>query len=160
LLLLFFCAYHCLLRKETFFTANRWFPLAGLVTAVVLPLVVLQIVWVDPILLLTIGRHYPNDLLLTKIILKDTYTSLCNSLRFRSFGFTKFGVDFYSLRKIVKGQNVANQDDFKFIDSSENRAPFSFKTIVYNSNLYTAIELQNIIEHEKYIVNNTILLMY
>jgi hypothetical protein len=39
---------------------------------------------------------------------------------------TKFGVDFYSLRKIVKGQNVANQDDFKFIDS-QNRAPFSFQ---------------------------------
>jgi hypothetical protein len=30
-----------LLRKETFFTANRWFLLAGLVTSVVLPLVVL-----------------------------------------------------------------------------------------------------------------------
>jgi hypothetical protein len=46
LLLLFYCVpLYC----ETFFTANRWFLLAGLVTSVVLPLVVLlKIIWVDP----------------------------------------------------------------------------------------------------------------
>jgi hypothetical protein len=45
---LVFIALPLLLRKETFFTANRWFLLAGLVTSVVLPLVVLLIIWVDP----------------------------------------------------------------------------------------------------------------
>ena len=49
LLLLFFIAYHFLLRKETFFTTNRWFLLVGLITAVFLPFVVYtKIIWVEP----------------------------------------------------------------------------------------------------------------
>ncbi|MGM8363445.1 hypothetical protein ACSV4D_16140 [Flavobacterium sp. ARAG 55.4] len=34
---LFFLAYVILLRKETFFTANRWFLLSGLITSTILP---------------------------------------------------------------------------------------------------------------------------
>ncbi|MBC5842455.1 M56 family metallopeptidase [Flavobacterium sp. F-380] len=153
LLLLFFIAYHCLLRKETFFTANRWFLLAGLVTAVVLPLVVFtQIVWVDPNPVAYDWSSFPKRSLVDEDhTARYIYIALALAYSLGALGLlTKFGVDFYSLRKIVKGQNVINQDDFKFIDSPENRAPFSFfKTIVYNSNLYTAIELRNIIEHEK-----------
>src|SRR6478609_11222467 len=46
---MFFIAYCLLLRKETFFTANRWFLLAGLFTSVILPWIVFTtIVWVEP----------------------------------------------------------------------------------------------------------------
>ena len=49
LIALFFLAYYFLLRKETFFTGNRWFLLAGLFTSVLLPLVFFtKIVWIDP----------------------------------------------------------------------------------------------------------------
>ena len=49
LIALFYLAYYFLLRKETFFTANRFFLLAGLGTAVVLPLFyITKIVWVNP----------------------------------------------------------------------------------------------------------------
>src|SRR5690606_5956449 len=40
LIALFYAAYHLLLKKETFFTPNRWFLLAGLVTSALLPLAV------------------------------------------------------------------------------------------------------------------------
>jgi hypothetical protein len=40
LIALFFIAYYFLLRKETFFTSNRWFLLAGLFTSIVLPFIV------------------------------------------------------------------------------------------------------------------------
>ena len=49
LLLLFFIAYHFLLRKETFFSSNRWFLLTGLVTSALLPLLFFtKIIWVEP----------------------------------------------------------------------------------------------------------------
>src|SRR6476661_940584 len=49
LIALFFCAYYLLLRKETFFSTNRWFLLGGLFTSVLLPLVTFKkIVWVAP----------------------------------------------------------------------------------------------------------------
>lgn len=46
---LFFLAYNFLLKKETFFTPNRLFLLAGLFTSAILPLIVYtKIVWVLP----------------------------------------------------------------------------------------------------------------
>src|SRR6188508_2316424 len=49
LIAMFYIAYYFLLRKETFFTANRWFLLAGLLTSVILPWIVFTtIVWVEP----------------------------------------------------------------------------------------------------------------
>src|SRR6186713_1693975 len=46
---MFYIAYYFLLRKETFFTGNRWFLLAGLFTSVILPWIVFTtIVWVEP----------------------------------------------------------------------------------------------------------------
>ena len=153
LLLLFFTAYHFLLRKETFFTANRWFLVAGLVTSVILPLVVFtKIVWVEP---------DPEPFDWSKIPLRTVteednteryiYVSLAFLYTFGVLGLlTKFGFDFYSLLKLFKGQPATKKANFVLIDSSENRAPFSFfKTIVYNSALYNASELQNILEHEK-----------
>ncbi|MDG2432931.1 M56 family metallopeptidase [Flavobacterium sp.] len=153
LLLLFFAAYHFLLRKETFFTANRWFLVAGLITSVILPLVVFTtIVWVEP-------NPEPFDwskMPVRAIAEEDTteryiYFSLALLYTVGVLGLlTKFGFDFYSLRKLFKGQPSTKKANFVLIDSSENRAPFSFfKTIVYNSALYNASELQNILEHEK-----------
>ena len=153
LLLLFFTAYHFLLRKETFFTANRWFLVAGLLTSVILPLVVFTtIVWVEP-------NPEPFDwskMPVRAVAEEDNteryiYFSLALLYTVGVLGLlTKFGFDFYSLRKLFKGQTSDKQVNFNFIDSRENIAPFSFfKTIVYNSALYNASELQNILEHEK-----------
>src|SRR5690606_21131804 len=61
-----------------------------------------------------------------------------------------FLIDFYSLRKALKGKSIFRQADFRFVDTDENLAPFSyFNYIVYNSSLFTDAELTNIIEHEK-----------
>ncbi|MFC6248254.1 M56 family metallopeptidase [Flavobacterium psychroterrae] len=62
----------------------------------------------------------------------------------------KFAVDFYSLNSVLKGEKIQQQADFKFIDVNESIAPFSyFDYIVYNSSMFTASELESIIEHEK-----------
>ncbi|MDQ5929963.1 MAG: hypothetical protein QG594_1745, partial [Bacteroidota bacterium] len=62
----------------------------------------------------------------------------------------KFAADFYSLNSVLKGKKIQQQADFKFVDVSENIAPFSyFDYIVYNSSMYTEAELENIIENEK-----------
>ena len=49
LLAVFFLAYYFLLRKETFFTANRWFLLAGIITSLLLPKIIfVKTIWVEP----------------------------------------------------------------------------------------------------------------
>lgn len=153
LIALFYLAYHFMLRKETFFTSNRWFLLLGLFTSVLLPLVIFtKIIWVEPTPVnynwssLPINTIADEDHTEEYIYLGLTVMYCIGTL----YLLTKFGFDFYSLRKVFKGKTIKRQADFKFIDIQDNLAPFSFfNTIVYNSSLYSTSELENILEHEK-----------
>jgi hypothetical protein len=156
LVILFYFAYFFLLRKETFFNSNRWFLLAGLVTSVVLPFVVYtKIVWVDPTPMpamnyASVNIPHTNTIPEASIEINWDYVALI----IYCIGFLaliiKFAVDFYSLNSVLKGKEVQQEEDFKFIDIEENIAPFSyFDYIVYNSSMFTASELESIIEHEK-----------
>ncbi|PXY46965.1 M56 family metallopeptidase [Flavobacterium hydrophilum] len=154
LILLFYCAYYFLLRKETFFNSNRWFLLTGLVTSLILPfLVYTKIVWIDPVPVSTVS--YPQNFI-SQAVEQESFEINWNYivLSIYCIGFIaliiKFATDFYSLNSVLKGKKIQQQADFKFIDVSENIAPFSyFDYIVYNSSMYTEAELENIIEHEK-----------
>jgi hypothetical protein len=152
---MFYLAYFLLLRKETFFNSNRWFLLAGLITSVIFPLVVFtKIVWVDPIPTNFDWSRIPVTT--TKPIENEAFEinwylvfGIVYSIGILVF-LLKFTFDFYSLSKVLKGKTIQQQADFKFIDVSENIAPFSFfNSIVYNSSLYSDTELENILEHEK-----------
>ena len=153
LVALFYIAYVLLLRKETFFNSNRWFLLAGLVTSVILPFVIFtKIIWVEPA---TTPINWSN-VPVTHHSEEKTFEDYLPLLTALSYGIgillllAKFAFDFYSLNTVIKGKSIQQQADFKFIDTKENVAPFSyFNTIVYNSALYTATELENILEHEK-----------
>ncbi|KLT67881.1 M56 family metallopeptidase [Flavobacterium sp. ABG] len=154
LVALFYLAYYLLLRKETFFTSNRWFLLAGLITSVVLPFIVYtKIVWIDPV---PVSNMSYSPASIVHAIEEESFEINWNLvyIAIYTIGFiaflVKFGLDFYSLNAVLKGKKVQQQADFKFIDTNENIAPFSyFDYIVYNSSLYTASELESIIEHEK-----------
>ena len=149
LIVLFYCAYQALLRKETFFNSNRWFLLAGLITAVVLPLLVYtKVIWVDP----APSFNMDYSPLQSSQITQETFELNCYYVLLAVYAvvflalIVKFAFDFYSLNKILKGRKIKQQADFKFIDIAENIAPFSyFDYIVYNSSMYNAQELENII---------------
>ena len=154
LVILFYCAYHFLLRKETFFISNRWFLLAGLITSIALPFFVYRkIIWVDPAPMTNLNLSQLNILQTSE---KEYFEINWNYivLIIYSIGFIacliKFAIDFYSLHAILKGKKIQQQADYKFIDVTENISPFSyFQNIVYNSSMYTVSELENILEHEK-----------
>ncbi|MFD1604989.1 M56 family metallopeptidase [Flavobacterium artemisiae] len=177
LLATFYFAYIFLLRKETFFNSSRFFLLAGLITSVVLPFVVYtKIIWIEPAPapapIPTVSTTAAVQTASTADAVQDyNYTPVYKlqiaaeeksfeinwnlvSLIVYGIGFVafmiKFALDFYSLNAVLKGRKIQQQEDFKFIDVNENIAPFSyFDYIVFNSSLYTASELENILEHEK-----------
>jgi BlaR1 peptidase M56 len=153
LIALFYLAYHTLLRKETFFTSNRWFLLAGLFTSALLPLLFYTtIVWVEP----TPINHNWSKVPLNTPIQKESFEMnwylvlvVAYSIGIALF-LIQFAIDFYQLNRVLKGKNMQRQADHKFIDLKDNIAPFSyFNTIVFNSDLYTKSELESILEHEK-----------
>jgi hypothetical protein len=159
LLVLFYCAYFFLLRKETFFNSNRWFLLAGLITSVGLPfLVYTKVIWVDPtpIQVPVNNYNYLHNYIPPIMAQEPSFEINWNYIVLAIYiiGFiallVKFAIDFYSLNSVLKGKEVKQQADFKFIDISENIAPFSyFDYIVYNSSMYSESELESILEHEK-----------
>lgn len=140
LIALFYLAYYFLLRKETFFTSNRFFLLAGLGTAVVLPLFyITKIVWVTPTPLpfpiseLPLQQTTPEEL----IEIDWYWTAIVIYLVGSALFFIKFGMDYWSLNRVLYKTKSQQQADFKLIDVAEKIAPFSyFNTIVFNSSLY------------------------
>ncbi|EIA07407.1 M56 family metallopeptidase [Flavobacterium frigoris] len=153
LITLFFLAYYFLLQKETFFTSNRWFLIAGLITSALLPLLVFtKTIWVEASATAIDWSHIPAVIPIKKSTYEiDWFLTIGMIYTLGIMGFLiRFGLDYYSLTKVFKGKTIQQQADFKFIDVNEKLAPFSFfNTIVYNSALYSRMELENIIEHEK-----------
>lgn len=150
---LFYFAYILLLRKETFFSGNRWFLILGLISSGVLPLFfITKIIWVEPT---------PNNFDWSNIAVTTSVSNPETEINWYLIGayayftgilisFIKLTFDFYSLIKVLKGKTMQQEGNFKFIDIAENIAPFSyFNYIVYNSALYSTNELKNILEHEK-----------
>ncbi len=154
LVVMFYCAYHFLLRKETFFNTNRWFLLAGLGTSALLPLLVYtKTIFVNPT---PVSNFDLRQVPFSQNVPNETFEINWNYILLAVYGLgflillIKFALDFYSLQSVLKGKKVKQQADFKFIDTNKNIAPFSyFEYIVYNSSMYTSSELENIIEHEK-----------
>lgn len=167
LLAVFFLAYYFLLRKETFFTSNRWFLLAGILTSLALPLVIFKkIVWTEPVV-----RHYVpvetgaypmtyvSDFPKTEIppMIQEPsfeinwlYVVAGIYLMGMLFFLGKFIRDFWALKKIFKNQTIETCGSFKLVDTDRIQSPFSFfNYIVYNSNRFRQEELDNILEHEK-----------
>ena len=107
LLALFFISYHILLRKETFFTSNRWFLLSGLGTALVLPLLVYtKVVWVEPVTTTMDWTTIP----VTTVIEQKTFMDYWPLILASVYGIgilvlaIKFLYDFYSLKQLLKGK--------------------------------------------------------
>jgi uncharacterized protein YukE len=158
LLAAFYLAYYFLLRKETFFTSNRWFLLIGLVTSAVLPSF-----FIEKIDFVEAPKFVPNTISDTVSNVIPTSQIIENSIEIDWFqiGIYVYGIiallllfkvlfNLISLFKVLDNKQVFKQDKFQFIDVNENLSPFSFfNYIVYNSSLYSESELQSILLHEK-----------
>ncbi|MEH6536352.1 MAG: M56 family metallopeptidase [Psychroserpens sp.] len=155
-LLIFYLSYQLFLQRDTFFQANRWFLLSGLILASSIPLVVIP-VYIEYIPIQTSGfvsvtgnsvesaqsaiQAQPFDYV--QLII---WTYLGGILVF----FGKLCIEFLSLRKILKTSNSVTSDDFKILKTTENVAPFSFfNRIVYNPKQFKDEELTHVINHEK-----------
>jgi hypothetical protein len=148
---MFYIAYYLLLRKETFFTANRWFLLVGLMTSVILPWIVFTtVVWVEPTPPMDWSKIPMKPVQEENFTINWYLVSAFAYIIGTALFLVQFVLDFYKLNRVLKGKTSHQQADHKFIDLKENIAPFSyFNTIVYNSSLYNESEMESILEHEK-----------
>ena len=158
LLAVFFLAYYFLLRKETFFSANRWFLLAGIATSLALPLVIFKkVIWIAPQVnslrpIAMKAQNFQESTPIEAPTFEISWLQLVAGIYLLGIVFLLFQFfrDFYALKKIFKDQKVTVNEGFKFVDTEKIKSPFSFfNYIVFNSRLFQKEELDNILAHEK-----------
>jgi len=157
LLAIFFLAYFFLLRKETFFNANRWYLLSGILTSIALPFILFEkIILVEPV----VNQFVPNQnsIVYQPITLSPEpvfeinwfYVLIGIYTIGLLFFFLKFLKDLIALSRILKNQKIQEFERFKLLDTNKIQLPFSFfNYIVFNSSQFKQVELENILEHEK-----------
>ena len=135
--------------------------LAGLVTSIVLPAVeYTKIIWItvapqsaQPVSL--------NQLLLIRNMLTEkpqpetidiNWFDVAAGMYFAGvlFLLIRFTLDLLAIRKLLSGNEIVKDKQFRLIDSHQVKSPFSFfNYIIYNSAVLNSDELNSIISHEK-----------
>ena len=153
ILILFYTCYKLFLNRETFFESNRSFLLIGLITAFVLPLLVIpKYIEVEPIITesafaISDTNSQPivvdNAISLTIIL---TYTYLIGVL----FFLGRFLVQFSSLVLLYLNSTKQRVASYIYVITKKALSPFSFfNWIVFNPQQFNETELEQIITHEK-----------
>ncbi|NJB72540.1 hypothetical protein GGR42_003031 [Saonia flava] len=153
-LLIFFIIYQLLLKKETFFSGNRHFLLAGILSSFIFP-----IVYVTRYVEFSSNTFY-SDIVSTKnpvmtstpILTGIDWSQLLFIIYCVGAGLLAFRliIQLFSLRKLITQNTKRKEDGFVFVETTREITPFSFfNYIVYNPTLYSASELDAIIQHEK-----------
>ncbi|MCB0442921.1 MAG: M56 family metallopeptidase, partial [Flavobacterium sp.] len=152
LLTVFYLAYYFLLKKETFFSANRWYLILGLFTSVLLPLYTYtKIIYVNPQPQKTkeYDTFHPSAVQeITTVDWSHIITYLYGLISL--FLFLKVIFNLASLIRLLSQKEKYKKESYSLVNLTENIAPFSFfNYIAINPDLYTTEELEGILLHEK-----------
>ncbi len=158
---LFYCCYMLFLKNETFFKANRYFLLSGILASISIPFIsIKKTIWIEATNLQFItSKPIANQNIqeAQKTIATTIDTPFNWLIFFLSiyyigvlFFIIRFTIQYWSVTKILNTNNQKKKGDFSIIETENNIAPFSFfKTIVYCKNMYSSDELKVILAHEK-----------
>ncbi|MGB5497885.1 MAG: M56 family metallopeptidase [Maribacter sp.] len=152
ILAIFYLAYQVFLKRETFFSINRHFLMAGIVAALLLPFVSIPN-YVE--IAATPLNFVANETTMVQAnAAVQEYSWIDLLFGIYAIGLlifiVKFIMQILSLLKLVKMNKVAKQGTFYYVETNKNIAPFSFfNHIFYNPRLYSESELSAIIKHEK-----------
>ena len=158
---IFVLVYHFLLRRLTFFNANRWFLLAGIAASMLFPLVeITQTVYVEQpeqIIYLPQQLATPMASVLQQPIVEETAVAFDYAMLFfylylaiSIFFIGKMMVELSSLRSLIRSGDKKRSGKFVIVTLSRKLTPFSFfNYICYSTSDQQSPELDLILEHEK-----------
>lgn len=152
---IFYLFYKLMLQRETFFQTNRLYLLIGLITAIILPLIVIPIyIEYTPVL-----AEAPTAFDIgADVQFKADSSATFNWLQFSfiiysigvAFFFSKLLIELASLRLLFNRHSYFKNGSYILIETNRDIPPFSFFSwIVYNPNKYSSEELEHILNHEK-----------
>lgn len=154
LLIVFLAFYHLLLKRDNSFKNNRGFLLGGIIASAVLPAVYFTrklVVEAVETNFSMAEADFPVALAMAEEPANSEYhillaIYLCGVV----FMLGRLMLQLISLQRIINKGKLTNKDGLKYVLISQKIAPFSFLNyIVYNPNLHSASERENILKHEK-----------
>jgi beta-lactamase regulating signal transducer with metallopeptidase domain len=147
--------YFLFLKKETFFTSNRWYLLLGLISSFVLPLITFtKTVWVEskPAIFEEMSNYQPVKI---ENITEVENTFNWNEILIAFYSLIaiivllKIGFEIASFFRNIKNQERKKEAHFTLVNSSTTDNPFSFFSyIVVNQQQFSEEELHHILIHE------------
>lgn len=159
ILILFYLVYLFILRRDTFFTANRHFLLGGILAAVAFPfLEFTRVIYKDVAPLPPMTESFEDLAQPTTHLLSTPQEATINwwqiiaviyiiGIAFMTIRFIK---QLFSLRQILKKYPSRRLGQYTYIEVPTQSLPFSFfNYIVYNPEVHSEEELQMILKHEQ-----------
>ena len=149
---LFFIFYKLFLQKETFFNMIRGYFIIGILTAIILPLIIIPEYVV-------IENIFMNQMVASSsefALVENSSGIDKNMILIAAYliGVLFFGIRFLlqviSLAKFILKYPKTRRKGYVFIEADESTSPFSFfNYIIYPKDGFSDSELDQIIEHEK-----------
>jgi len=164
LLSLFFLVYEFLLKRDTFFTLNRYFLIAGILVAVTLPFLTFTktiVVEESPMVVDTLSLESSNYYVSASqavVTENPSFWTTIDSTQILVYCYF-LGIVFFLVKffvSLIKLQRVLSyrpktylKNGIRYIETDLKTNPFTFfKTVVYNPALHTQDELEMILKHE------------
>jgi len=149
---IFYICYKIFLQKETFFQSNRYFLITGIIVSTLIPLLIIPIyITIEP----QETSWIFNQITTTNIDNTDSsfnWIQLSTMIYF--LGISLFGlrlcIQFFSLASLILRNKKYRSGKYIHVIVKDDISPFSFfNWIVYNPELFSEPELEQIITHEK-----------
>lgn len=153
-IVVFYGIYRLFLQKVTFFEANRWFLILGILMSFTIPLIVIP-VYHEYTTEVVSNVQFSEVPMITETSIEESFDMLDYLLMIYVLGITIFSIRFLfrliSLARMInKNETHKKEEGFIFIETTTELSPFSFfKWIVYNPTQFNQNELVQIITHEK-----------
>jgi len=156
ILTLFYLVYIIVLRKDTFFSANRHYLISGIIASLLIPFVIFtKTVYKDTplsnILVSVNNSAAINTISENNSFILDWWNVIAIvyvlGIIFMSFRFIK---QLQSLLRLVGKHPYTTKNGYRYIKVEDDVSPFSFfKYIVYNPKKHDESELKMILKHEQ-----------
>jgi beta-lactamase regulating signal transducer with metallopeptidase domain len=154
LIIMFYLTYVLFLRKETFFSSNRWYLILGLFISIFLPLFTFtKTIWIEPKPIVYEKMEPISTNFETIPIEVSTFDwsliVLGIYIGIATLVLLKIGFELFSFFNRIQKHNKQKESSYIIVDSNAEENPFSFFSyIVVNKNMYSEEELQHILTHE------------
>lgn len=153
LISIFYIVYKSFLHKETYFKSIRYFLLAGIIAAVILPFIIIPIY-------VTTEFIQPDFQVMESLLMNNTVDSYSTFNWMSVLLFSYFvGAGYFLIRLIIQLLSIGSliyknkyvkSDGYYFVEIENDISPFSFfNFIVYNPDRFSKTELEQILAHEK-----------